>query len=381
MANLLTSGLAYNPYFYAQTALQVLYKRLGMAFYVNRSIERDKGSAKGDTIQLRRPKSRTPQNMPIALASFADVTPDYTNLVINQWMGDGFRLTDKEKTLTPEMFVTEHIAPVAAGIADQIDQNLAGLALECPWIVAADGTTPTNDFGNARLTLLQNKAPLVNERDYAYQTDPIIQSRYEKSLTFLQANTATDAALQREGQLGVKFGFRIFPNQNAPTYATGTGALTSPITSASPAVGATQITITGTSGSGTLKRGTVITITGDPQLYAVTADAAVGATSVTVSISPALAAAPSNGTVVSFTQTSSNSIGLAFHKNAFALVLQPLEDAGPGIISATVTDPITNLSMRSRVWGDGGSGATFWALDALWGYKTLNPNLATRVQI
>jgi hypothetical protein len=379
VANLLTSGLAYNPYFYAQSALQVLYKRLGMAFYVNRSIERDKGSAKGDTIQLRRPKSRTPQNMPIALASFADVTPDYTNLVINQWMGDGFRLTDKEKTLTPEMFVTEHIAPVAAGIADQIDQNLSSLFLEVPWINAADGTTPTNDFGNIRLTLLNNKAPLVSERDYAYQTDAIIQSRYEKSLTFLQANTATDAALQREGQLGIKFGFRIFPNQNAPTYASGTGALTSPVVTA--AVGATTINITGSAGSGTLKRGTVLTITGDPQLYAVTADSAVAAGGTTATaISPAIAQT-ATGATVAFTQTASNSIGGAFHRNAFALVLQPLEDAGPGIISATVTDPITNLSMRSRVWGDGGSGATFWALDALWGYKTLNPNLAVRNQI
>lgn len=380
MANLLTSGLAYNPYFYAQTALQVLYKRLGLAFYVNRSIERDKGSAKGDTVQLRRPQTFTAVNMPIALASFGDVSPQYQNLVIGNWMGQGFRLTDKEKTLTPEMFVTEHIAPVAVAIADQIDQSVAALIKSVPWINTADGTTPTNDFGNCRLTLLQNKAPLVNERDYFYMTDPILQSRYEKSLTFIQANTATDAALQREGQLGIKFGFRIFPNQNAPTYVSGTGSLTSPTVSGTQNAGSTTLVVAGTSPSGTYRAGTVITVTGDPQLYAVTADVAAAATT-TFAIAPALAIQETTGTVVSFTQQASNSIGVTAHRNAFALVVQPLEDAGPGIISATVTDPVTNIALRSRVWGDGGTGATFWCLDALWGAAALNVNLAVRNMI
>jgi hypothetical protein len=70
-----------------------------------------------------------------------------------------------------------------------------------------------------------------------------------------------------------------------------------------------------------------------------------------------------------------------FHREAFALVMQPLEPTGPGIDSATVIEPSTGLTIRSRIWADGGLGATVWALDALWGYKTLNPNLAVRIQI
>jgi hypothetical protein len=84
---------------------------------------------------------------------------------------------------------------------------------------------------------------------------------------------------------------------------------------------------------------------------------------------------------VAFGQTTRTSIGLMFHREAFALVMQPLEDAGPGIISATVVEPTTGLTLRSRIWGSGGLGATIWALDALWGYKTLNPNLAVRLSI
>ena len=162
MANLLTSGLAYNPYFYAQEGLRVLFKRLGMAFYVKRDLAAGKGSGTGDTVQVRRAQTFTTQAMPIAVASFADVSPNYDNLVIDQWRGNGFKLTDKEKTLTPEAFVREHISPVANAIADRIDQDLASLALEVPWVVDDDATDPYKDFPAIRKMLFDNKAPIVN---------------------------------------------------------------------------------------------------------------------------------------------------------------------------------------------------------------------------
>lgn len=379
MPNLLTAGLAYNPYWYANEALKVLYKRLGMAFYVKRDLAVGKGSGTGDTIQVRRPQTFATQAMPIAVASFADVSPNYDSLVIDQWRGNGFKLTDKEKTLTPARFVDEHLAPVANAIADRIDADLASLALEVPWIQAADGTDPYKDFSAIRKILFDNKAPPINPAEYAYMTDGVLQQRYESNPTFVQANTAGDADLQRDGRLNSKWGFRVFPNQNSVAFTTGTPALTTPVVTA--AVGATTINITGSTGSGTLKRGTVLTIAGDTQKYAVTADSAIAAGGTTATtITPALKTAPA-GAAVTFSSTTATSIGLAFHRDAFALVMQPLEDAGPGIQSATMVEETTGLTLRSRIWGDGGTGATIWALDALWGFKTLNPNLAVRVQI
>lgn len=379
MANLLTAGLAYNPFFYANEALAILYKRLGMAFYVDRSLERNKGSAKGDTVQVRRAQTFSTASMPIAEASFADVSPTYDNLLIGSWEGQGFKLTDKERTLTADAFVRDHLAPVANAIADKIDQNLASLVLECPWIVAADATDPYKDFPAARRILFDNKAPLVVPQDYAYMTDGVLQQRYESNAVFAQANTAGDTSLQRDGQLGIKWGTRVFANQNAPTFTTGTPVLTTPICTA--AAGATTVTITGSSGSGTLNRGAVITFANQTQKYAVTANSAVasGGTTATA-ITPALVTALS-GTAATFSTATATSIGCMFHREAVALVMQPLEDAGPGILSATVVEPVTGLSLRSRIWGSGGLGATIWAIDALWGYKTLNPNLMVRVQI
>ena len=381
MANLLTAGLAYDPYFYANAGLRALYKRLGMAFYVDRSIERDKASAKGSTVQVRRAQTFATAAMPIAEASFADVSPSYDNLVISEWRGQGFKLTDKEKTQTPESFIRDHINPVAAAIAERIDSDLSALALEVPWIVDDDATDPYKDFAAMRKVLFDNKAPVVLPEDYAYMTDGVLQQRYESNPTFVQANTAGEASLQRDGQLGIKFGMRIFPNQNAVTQPAGGITLTSPVATGVQAKGSSTLIIGGSTGSGTAKKGVVITITGDTQKYALKADVTVGASGFTASISPPLAQATAGAEVITFDQDAATSVGLAFHREAFALVMQPLEDAGPGILSATVQDPITGLSLRSRIWGSGGLGATIWALDALWGVKTLNPNLAVRLQI
>jgi len=381
MANLLTSGLYDNPFWYANEGLRVLYKRLGMAFSVKRDLAANKGSGTGDTIQVRRAQIFTTQAMPIAVASFPDVEAQYDNVKIDQWRGQGFKLTDKEKTLTPEAFVRDHITPVAAAIADRIDADLAGLALEVPWIQDDDATDPYKDFPAIKKMLFDNKAPMVNPADYSYMTDGVLQQRYESNPTFVQANTAGDADLQRDGRLNNKWGFRVFPNQNAVAFTSGTAALTTPITTALK--GASSITITGTSGSGSFNRGTVLTIAGDSQKYAVKTTIAIGSTgpATPVEIVPNIVVASGAGAAVTFVQTTVTSIGLAFHREAFALVMQPLEDAGPGILSGTVSDPITGLSLRTRIWGDGGTGQTIWAMDALWAYKTLNPNLAVRLQI
>lgn len=381
MANLLTSGLAYNPYFYVNAALMQLYKRLGMAFYVNRSIEAQKAGGPGDTVQVRRAQTFSTAAMPIAEASFADVSPNYDNLVISEWRGNGFKLTDKEKALTPEAFIRDHITPVAAAIAERIDADLCGLALEIPWIVDDDATDPYKDFPAIRKLLFDNKAPLVNPTDYSYMIDGVLQQRYESTPTFVQANTSGGNDLQRDGELGNKFGFRVFANQNTVVQAAGGITLTSPVATGVQAKGSSTLVIGGSTGSGTAKRGVVISIAGDPQKYTLKADVAVGSTGFTAQIVPNLQQATAGAEVITFDQDAATSIGLAFHREAFALVMQPLGDAGPGILSATVSDPITGLSLRSRIWGSGGLGATIWALDALWGVKTLNPNLAVRLQI
>jgi hypothetical protein len=382
MANILTAGLAYDPYFYAAAALMQLNKRLGMAAFVHRDLESEKGQERGSTIRLRRPGKFVAQDMPIAEGSASDISPDYMDLVLDQWKGTLFGLTDKELSYTKERVINEHIDPAAIAVADAIDASLQDLALDVPWIVDDDATTPINDFSNMRERLFLNLAP--RSGDYFYQLDNVLQKRYEQEEVFYQANTGVDAAtLQRDGFLGRKFGFVMFANQNEPAYETSTITLTSPVATGVQAKGSTSLIIGGSSGSGDATKGTVITITGDPQKYAITADVSVGSTGFTAAISPPLAQATAGAEVIAFDEDAATSIGLGFHRQAFALAMAPLSTAGNGlgIRMATMADPITGLVLRTRLWASGGSAKVFVGIDALWGRRTLDPNLAVRLQI
>lgn len=380
MSNLLTAGLAYDPYFYANAALEQLWKALGMAAYVHRDYEDEKGLQPGSTIQIRRPGVMTAQSMPIAEASATDVTPEYLNMVLDQWKGSMFTLNDKELSYTREKVVDEHIAPAAVAVADAIDQTLAALYADVGWIVADDSSTPTNDFPNLRQKFFDNK---VADRDRSYMIDGVLQNRYEKEATFYQANTGVDAdKLQRDGYLTKKFGFDIFANQNSPTHSAGTVTGT-PITNGTFAKGATSVDLDAGSLSGDVNKGDVVEFAGDAQDYAITADATVSGNAVTVAVSPALQAALGDGVATTLTQTSATSVGLAWYKNAFALAMAPLSTMGNalGARMATVSDPITGITLRSRIWYTGGSAQVFVSIDALWGVRTLDPNMAVRLEI
>jgi len=147
--------------------------------------------------------------------------------------------------------------------------------------------------------------------------------------------------------------------------------------------GATSIVIKSLTDAQTLKIGDIIKITGDAQQYVVTADYTISSAT-TVAIYPALAQknlADALVTVIlpSGTGATKNQC-LAFHRHAFALAMAPLSDMGGrlGAQIATVADPVTNLSIRSRLWYEGDTSTVKVALDALWGVQVLNPNLAVR---
>lgn len=381
MANLLTAGLAYDPYFYANAALEQLNKNLGISWFVYRDYEDEKGMEPGSTIQLRRPGTFTAASMPIAEGSAADILPDYLNIVLDQWKGVLMQLTDKELTYTREKIINEHVGPAAVGVADAIDQDVFSLYNRVPHIVADDATTPTNDFPNVRKAMFDNKVP---DSMRFFAIDGVLQNRYEKEAVFYQANTGVDgAALQRDGFLGRKFGFDIFASQNAPTHTAGSITATAgALTDGAVTKGATSIVIDdATSLSGTVKAGDVLTI--GTAKYTATADATAAGNSITISLSPAARADIADGTSVTFTQTSATSIGLAAHRNAFALVMAPLSTIGNavGARMATVSDPVSSLTLRSRLWYTGGSAKVFVGIDSLWGKQALNPDMAVRLEI
>ena len=378
MANTFTAGTPWDPYFYANEAISLLYKALGMARSVYRAYDKDPAQ-KGSTIRIRKPQAIPTQSMPISTETA--LAPSHVDVVVNEWHGTEFALVDDELTFSEDMIINDHIAPAAYAIADKIDQTLTALIEHFPWYVA--DTSAVADIVDLRKILNANKA-LKGDRFYAI--DETVEAAYLKLAVFHQASTATDGErAQREGDLARKFGFDIFSNQNLPTHTKG--ALvpgTALQLNAEVVAGAKAAVFKDSGGSltGTVKIGDTFVIAGDTQRYVITADATASGNLITVAFEPGAATTYAASAVVTPRQET-KVLNFAAHRNAVALAMAPLSTLGQklaGANMATVNDPVTGLSLRSTLWYDEAAASVFVRLDALWGVKILDYNLGERLE-
>ena len=381
MGNTITVGEAYDPFFYAAEALRQLNKKLGLAFFVFRGFDKTPAD-KGSRIKLRRPGKFAAQSMPIALGSASDIEPEYMNLNLDNWEGTMFALTDKELSYTRMQIVNEHITPLAFGVADKIDQTLVALLDGVGERHQHVSATPVEDFPDIRLAMFDNNVPETGRR---FVVGGNLQNAYEKESVFYQADTGIDAAiLQRDGVLGAKFGFNpIFTNSNITSHTGGTmAASVNALAAGIEPKGETTIVLDVDSGTltGTIKKGDLLIV--NSVKYPVTADVAAGGNAATIVIAaPGLQAATADGDVVTFEQETSTERGCAFHQDAFALAMSPLSSLGDGAGAriATVTDPVTGITLRSTIFYDPATAKNYVRIDALWGVLVQNPWLAVNV--
>ncbi|HBG77493.1 MAG TPA: hypothetical protein DDW84_01405 [Phycisphaerales bacterium] len=370
----------YDPIFYAQEALIQLEKALGMAGRVHRGYDAErKAFGKGQTVSIRKPSTFTAENAP---SSAQDLETESVDITLDQWKEVKFSLTDKELAWSDERIISEHIRPAAIALADNIDQALCAKYKDIPWYydLANNGSTALSDITGVYKVLFDNKVPVSDIGNLHYMVDGNLQLGLQGLTAFNQAATAGQAGLETlmRGSLGTKFGMEIFANQNVPLHTGGVCADVAGALNANAAKGATSIVVKSITNGGTFKAGDSLVITGDTQRYAITADATVD-TTVTLSITPPLKAAALADAVVDL-RIDTHRANLAFHRNAFALATAPLSEMGAelGAKIATITDPITGLAIRSRIFYVGDSSAVKVALDILYGVKTLDPNLACR---
>jgi P22 coat protein - gene protein 5 len=375
---------AYNPIFYAQQTLIHLRKVLGMAARVYRGYEQERNATfrMGDTITIRKPSTFTAQNAP---SSAQDLATQSVNIVLDQWKEVKFEATDKERAYTGERLIAEHIEPAAYAIGDNIDQALAALYKDIPWISDYGSALDHTIITGARKVLFDNAVPMDN--NLHLMVDSTLEMAFLNSQVFHSAQVAGAAAegpLMR-GTLGTRFGIEVFANQNVQAHLGGTATLTAGDKAGTVngvhAKGATTLAVTGFTGAETIKKGDTLVIAGNTQRYAVAADVTLAAGAGTLTITPGLAAALVGSEVVTLGTAPSDtahSANLMFHRNAFALAMAPLPDDLPGIEAFTAVDPVSGLSVRARRWADGNSSKLIMALDVLHGVKTLDPNLAVR---
>lgn len=373
----------YDPIFYANEALIALNNALGMAGRVHRGYDAS-AQQKGSVINITRPAVFEATDVNTSTGGTTqELNPENVSITLNNWKEVKFGLTDKELAYTKEQIINDHIVPATYAIANAIDVSLAKLYRYVPWTSSIAATPAIGDVTSARKVLFNNGSPL---EDLHMMVDGNVEAGLLNISNFVTGSGSGSAGVEAQlrGHIGMRYGMEIFANQNVQSATSGTFADTAGALNADTAVGDTSLKIKSLTNADAFKIGDVIVITGDAQKYTVQTAVTVAETVATVTVFPAIKQVNPADAVVTVVLPSgsgaSKNQNLAFHRGAFALAMAPLSDLGGqlGARVGTVSDPITNLSIRSRLWYDGEHSTVKVGLDALWGVKCLNPNLAVR---
>jgi len=397
MSNTFTGGVnPYNPYFYAQEALIVLEKSLGMARRVHNGYDAERRSFnKGEYVQLKRPSSFSTTIGGTSTTS--DVTPEALSIQLDTWRQVRFGLTDKELAYTTDQIIQDHIAPATYALAYYMESSLTNLYKYVPWYYGASSTISALEIINARKVIRDNAGPIVDTDMLHFAIDSTMEANFLNLGIFHQAQIAgasNQEALLR-GSLGTRFGVESFVQQTMTTshvIGTAQSSDTTATLNGNHTINATTLSINGlTAGTKSFKAGDTFILDsagGETQRYAVTADSTISGNAIAaLPIWPALKKSFVSGKVLTFETRTANRAdaywpNLMFHRNAFAFVCAPLPQIGEGAGAkmAVVTDPRTGLSIRSRLGYDDKIAKVNITLDVLYGVKCLDPNLACIVR-
>lgn len=396
MSNILGN---YNPTFFANEALIQLYKALGMAGRVHRGAEAERnstGNAKGDTINIKRPSHFTAQtHVPNTGTNGQDVVGQNVQISLDNWQEVKFSLNDQELAYSSTRIIADHIAPAAYALADKIDQDLHALGTIVGPKAFISGAASSSWITGPRQVLRNNEVPMT-KGSLHYLVDSGVEAAFLDLGIFHEARIAGEGnnlASLMNGSLGTRFGVEVFSTQNAdvagPTMsstatASGGGDTVVAVDGA-VAANVNQILLKDGTLTDTLQTGDTFVVAGDPTQYILTANTTLAAGAGTITFYPALRKTAVDSAVITFDvlnaiEEAANLRNLMFHKNAFALAFAPLPSTGDGKGAdiTTVTDPVTGLSVRARMWYDGDTATNSIALDVLYGTQVLDPMLATQ---
>lgn len=398
----------------AAEAIMVLNNNLGMASRVFRGHEAEynksiNGFKVGDTVSIRRPTDFTVRDGPVA--SNQDVVEGKTTIVVDKQKGIDFKFTSADLTLEINEFSERIIMPAMVQLANQVDTDLLALYDDVWNWVGTPGQTINSfaDYALAPERLSEGAVPLDSRSSMLSPADNWGLVGNQTGLFIDRAQTAYTM-----GTLGNVGGIATFESQNVQTHTNGDFAGTTLVDqalidgtvtyAATKDTGVATIHIDGlTTATAELKAGDVFTIADvwavNPvtkarksflQQFVLTADATAAANEVDLIVSPPpifsgafqtidTDTSDLNNQAVTFLGTASTgySQNMAFHRNAFALVSVPLERPA-GAVSVT-QKTFEGLSARLIPYYDGTNDMSNWRFDILYGVKTLDGRLATRI--
>lgn len=404
----------------AKIALPILENELGVINKMYRAHEEEfsstvNGYKKGDTISIRRPADFTIRSG--ATMSAQDVIEGKTTLVVDQQIGIDFQFTSTDLTLKVEDMAERIIKPAMSRIANELASDVLTQMYRGTYnLVGTQGTRVDSfsDFSKAPERMDEMAIPSDNRHAILCPSDfwGLVGSQ-----TALYAPSLVGSAY-RSGDLGDLGGLATMMSQVTPAHTVGPLGGTPLVNGATQNVSYdtaknawTQSLITDgwtASAAARVKAGDVFTIyaagtsgaklkmvnpktkvaTAIDQQFVVISDGSSDASgNLTLTISPPIitsgpyqtvnvAPADNAGLVFDGTASTAYRQNLAFHKNAMALAVVPME-MPPAAYGGT-RQSYKNLSVRLIPTYDATNDISKWRLDLLYGRKLIDPRLTVR---
>ena len=404
----------------AKIALPILENELGVINKMYRAHEEEfsstvNGYKKGDTISIRRPADFTIRSG--ATMSAQDVIEGKTTLVVDQQIGIDFQFTSTDLTLKVEDMAERIIKPAMIRIANELASDVLIQMYRGTYnLVGTQGTRVDSfsDFSKAPERMDEMAIPSDNRHAILCPSDfwGLVGSQ-----TALYAPSLVGSAY-RSGDLGDLGGLATMMSQVTPAHTVGPLGGTPLVNGAAQNVSYdtaknawTQSLITDgwtAAAASRVKAGDVFTIyaagtsgaklkmvnpktkvaTAIDQQFVVISDGSSDASgNLTLTISPPIitsgpyqtvnvAPADNAGLVFDGTASTAYRQNLAFHKNAMALAVVPME-MPPAAYGGT-RQSYKNLSVRLIPTYDATNDISKWRLDLLYGRKLIDPRLTVR---
>lgn len=357
----------------------------------------------GDTLNIRVPVKFTAVSG--AAISVQDVTETQVPLVIDQQYHTAFKFTSADLTLKIDDFSERYLKSAAVALANAVESyNITQAYYAVNHAVGTPGTVPNtfSTFTDAGAVLDDSAAPVDDERYVLL--NPKTQSKMVDALKGLFQSSEQIKKQYLKGRMGTAAGFDWMMAQNIPTHTVGPLGGT-PLVNGASQTGSSLVTDGWTAAAASrLKKGDIFTIAGvykvnpvsgntltDLEQFVVTADVSSdGSGNATIPIYPAIttsgayktvSASPADNaaiTVLGAAGTLSPQ-NLAYHREAFAMAMVPLEVPQGVHFAAAQTNPDTHVSMRIVSQYDISTDAFITRADVMWGFKTLLPTFACRI--
>ncbi|GGE36335.1 hypothetical protein GCM10007276_12270 [Agaricicola taiwanensis] len=397
----------------AKAAVRILENELVMGKLVYRGYEDEfekkiNGYEIGDTITIRKPADFTVRDGAVLAAQ--DVTEGKTSLTIDQRKGVDFKFTSQELTLNIGELSERVIRPAMIQLANAVDVDLMSLYKDVPNWVGTPGQTidSFSDFSKGPERLDEIAVPQDSRNSVLSPSDHWALAGSQTALF----NNSINGQAYRRGAIGMIGDVDTYMSQNVPTHVVGPLGGTPLVNGADQDVTYASVKDTGVqtlvtdgwtaAAAARVNAGDVFTINGVYDVNPVTkavlpflkkftvvnAASSDGSGNATITIAPAIvasgafqnvSAAPADNAALTFMGTASTGYrqNMVFHKNAFAMVAVPLVSP-PGAVDVG-RQSYKGLNVRVIPVYDGVNDVSSWRLDILYGKKTIDRRLATRL--